>query len=67
MEPSKHWTLEVQQHEDGDYFIEFPDDVLAEADWKEGDVIEWLDNKDGSWTLRKKLDDNHENTDESKE
>jgi hypothetical protein len=30
-------------------------------------VIEWLDNKDGSWTLRKKLDDNHENTDESKE
>jgi hypothetical protein len=53
MESSKHWTLEVQQHEDGDYFIEFPDDVLAEANWKEGDVIEWIDNKDGSWTLRK--------------
>jgi hypothetical protein len=65
MESPKQWTLEVQQHEDGDYFIEFPDDVLAEASWKEGDVIEWIDNKDGSWTLRKKLDDNHENTDAS--
>ena len=65
MESPKQWTLEVQQHEDGDYFIEFPDDVLAEASWKEGDVIEWIDNKDGSWTLLKKLDDNHENTDAS--
>jgi bifunctional DNA-binding transcriptional regulator/antitoxin component of YhaV-PrlF toxin-antitoxin module len=63
---TKSWTLEVQQHEDGEHFIEFPDDVLQEAGWKEGDVIEWIDNKDGSWTLQKKLDENQENT-ESKE
>ena len=63
---TKSWTLEVQQYEDGEYFIEFPDDVLQEAGWKEGDVIKWSDNGDGSWTL-KKLDENHENTDESKE
>ena len=63
---TKSWTLEVQQYEDGEYFIEFPDDVLQEAGWKEGDVIKWSDNGNGSWTL-KKLDENHENTDESKE
>jgi len=63
---TKSWTLEVQQHEDGEYFIEFPDDVLQEAGWKEGDVIDWSDNGNGSWTL-KKLDENHENTDASKE
>lgn len=63
---TKSWTLEVQQYEDGEYFIEFPDDVLQEAGWKEGDVIKWSDNGDGSWTL-KKLDENHENTDESKD
>jgi bifunctional DNA-binding transcriptional regulator/antitoxin component of YhaV-PrlF toxin-antitoxin module len=62
---TKSWTLEVQQHEDGEYFIEFPDEVLQEVDWKEGDVIDWSDNGNGSWTL-KKLDKNQENT-ESKE
>jgi len=55
----------VQQHEDGEYFIEFPDEVLQEVGWKEGDVIDWSDNGDGSWSL-KKLDENQENT-ESKE
>jgi hypothetical protein len=63
---TKSWTLEVQQQEDGEYFIEFPDDVLQEAGWKEGDVVGWSDNGDGSWTL-KKLDKNHENTDVPKE
>jgi len=23
-------------------------------DWTEGDTLEWIDNKDGTWTLRKK-------------
>lgn len=51
---NKTWTLEVQQHEDGDYFIEFPDEVLEGAGWETGDTIEWIDNKDGSWTLKKR-------------
>ena len=37
---NKTWTLEVQQHEDGDFFIEFPDEVLEGAGWKTGDTIE---------------------------
>lgn len=53
---SKRYTLEVQvDPETGDQILEFPDSLMEEAGWKEGDVIEWIDNKDGSWTLRKLL------------
>ena len=61
---TKSWTLEVKQHEDGDCFIEFPDEVLAEVGWVEGDVLKWIDNGNGSWSL-KKLDKNQENTESS--
>ena len=54
MEPLKRWSLEVQKLEDGDEYIEFPKEVMEEVGWQEGDVIEWIDNKDGSWTLKKK-------------
>lgn len=54
------WTLEVQEDPaTGDKILEFPDDLMESAGWVEGDVLEWIDNKDGSWLLRKK-DDNAE-------
>ena len=36
-----------------DGILEFPDDVLEELGWKEGDVLVWIDNKDGSHSLVK--------------
>jgi bifunctional DNA-binding transcriptional regulator/antitoxin component of YhaV-PrlF toxin-antitoxin module len=46
---NKSWTLTV-----GDEgILELPDDLLKEAGWKEGDVINWVDNHDGSWSLVK--------------
>ena len=52
---SKSWTLEVKEdNETGDAILEFPDDLMQEAGWKEGDTLEWIDNKDGSWTMKKK-------------
>jgi hypothetical protein len=54
----KSWTLEVKEV-DGEHILEFTDEILAEAGWKEGDVLEWIDNKDGSWTLRKKELEKH--------
>jgi hypothetical protein len=52
---SKSWTLEVKEDpENGDCILEFPDDLMQEAGWKEGDTLEWIDNKDGSWTMKKK-------------
>lgn len=48
------YTLEVQiDPETGDQILEFPDSLMEDAGWKEGDTIQWIDNKDGSWTLRK--------------
>jgi hypothetical protein len=53
----KRWVLPVQQEcaidNDGEYFVNFPDDLLAAANLKEGDSIEWVDNKDGSYILKK--------------
>jgi len=58
MEPKKKWTLPVEEVENGDtmeteYFITFPDDLLEAANLKEGDNIEWVDQGDGSYELRK--------------
>ena len=49
----KTWTIELQ--EDGDELIlPLPEELLADVGWKSGDTIEWIDNKDGSWTMKKK-------------
>lgn len=48
------WILDVKTDpETGDQILEFPDDLMESAGWKEGDTIEWIDNKNGSWSLRK--------------
>tara|TARA_B110000503_G_scaffold136435_3_gene218731 strand:+ start:196 stop:381 length:186 start_codon:yes stop_codon:yes gene_type:complete len=51
----KEWLIRVQ--EDGktkDLYIQFPPDAIDQVGWVEGDLIDWLDNGDGSWTLKKK-------------
>ena len=50
------WQLPIQQKiEEGidDYYVQFPDDLLEEANLKENDLVEWVDNLDGSYLLRK--------------
>jgi hypothetical protein len=52
----KKWILPVQQKiEDGvdDYYIQFPDDLLEEANLKEGDQIEWIPQNDNSYIIQK--------------
>jgi hypothetical protein len=49
------WIIEVQENgKTKDLFIQFPEEAMNQMGWYEGDVIEWLDNGDGSWTLKKK-------------
>ncbi len=55
---TKKWVLPVEECKDADtdktdYFVSFPDDLLEAANLKEGDEIEWVDNKDGTYTIRK--------------
>lgn len=57
-EQKKTWVLDVQEDPDtGDAIIQFPEDFLAETNWREGDTLHWIDNKDGSWTLTKQVPD----------
>ena len=52
------WQLPIEEVENGDtgeqeYFITFPEDLLEAANLKENDLVEWVDNLDGSYLLRK--------------
>ena len=38
---------------DDDGVLTFPPEILKETGWKEGDMLEWIDCKDGSFELRK--------------
>ena len=38
---------------DEDGVLTLPEDILQETGWKEGDMLEWIDNKDGTLELRK--------------
>ena len=42
--------------EEGNLILPLSDDILKEVGWDVGDVIEWIDNKDGSWTMKKKVE-----------
>ena len=55
----KHWTVEIIEAEDDseDLVLPLPEELLKEIGWTEGDVLEWIDNKDGTWELRKKEND----------
>lgn len=35
------YILEVQEDDNGDLFIVFPDEVIEELGWQEGDVLNW--------------------------
>jgi len=36
-----NYTLEIQEDDNGDLFIQFPDDVIEELGWEVGDILEW--------------------------
>jgi bifunctional DNA-binding transcriptional regulator/antitoxin component of YhaV-PrlF toxin-antitoxin module len=49
------WTIVVEEDkETGELLLPFSDELLEQVGWKIGDTIEWIDNKDGTWTMRKK-------------
>lgn len=50
----KTFTLDVQHTDDGEAYIQFPQETMAGLGWKEGDTVVWTDNRDGTYTLTKK-------------
>ena len=50
----KTWTISLEEDpETGDLILPLNDDILEQTGWKTGDSIDWIDNKDGSWTMKK--------------
>jgi bifunctional DNA-binding transcriptional regulator/antitoxin component of YhaV-PrlF toxin-antitoxin module len=35
------YILEVQEDENGEQYITFPDEIIEELGWQEGDVLNW--------------------------
>lgn len=50
---TKIHTTYVQENEDGEYYIEFSEEILAAAGLNPGDTVKWTDNGDGSWSITK--------------
>ena len=38
----------------GEFLLDLGTELCAELGWQVGDTVEWIDNKDGSWTIQKK-------------
>lgn len=54
MESDKVYTADVvTDPETGEALLIFPEGMLEEVGWLPEDVLEWIDNGDGTWTLRK--------------
>jgi bifunctional DNA-binding transcriptional regulator/antitoxin component of YhaV-PrlF toxin-antitoxin module len=35
------YIIELQETDNGDLFIEFPDDLIDTLGWQEGDILDW--------------------------
>jgi len=62
--PDDVWTVELEW--DGDEAIlPLPQEVIDKLDVKEGDVLSWIDNGNGTWSLRKRQYDSDSGLTES--
>lgn len=50
----KKWVLPVEVDDpSGVYYVSFPEDLLKAVNFVEGDEVCWVDNNDGTYTIRK--------------
>jgi hypothetical protein len=49
-------TLQVVEDPEhpGEQLLDLGNELCAELGWAVGDTLVWTDNKDGTWTIRKK-------------
>lgn len=58
---TNRWTLTLEEDpETKELILPFTKEILNTVGWKKGDVIVWKNNHNGSWTLTKKVDNQHE-------
>jgi bifunctional DNA-binding transcriptional regulator/antitoxin component of YhaV-PrlF toxin-antitoxin module len=49
------YIIEIQEADNGDLFIEFPDDLIDTLGWLEGDILDWRIKDEG--IILKRLND----------
>lgn len=49
------WTLTLEEADDGsgDLILPLTDEIMESAGWQVGDTLEWIDNKNGTWSIKK--------------
>ena len=47
--------ITLENDDEGNLVLPLDDEILKEVGWEAGDTIDWIDNKDGSWTMKKKI------------
>lgn len=49
----KSFTVKVEEAPNGDVLLPIPQELMDEMGWGQGDVLDWKDNQNGSFTLSK--------------
>lgn len=44
----------IEDPQSGDLLLDLTNELCEEMGWTVGDTLEWIDNKNGSWSLKKK-------------
>ena len=52
--PRKKWTVNIEKDATNDeHFFTLPEELVEKLSWKEGDEVEYVDNGDGSFLIKK--------------
>ena len=56
MNKPTQWTITLEEADDGsgDLVLPLTDEIMESAGWKIGDTLEWIDNKNGTWSIKRK-------------
>lgn len=56
MRNTSSWFIDlVEDPATGDLMLSLPPEVLDTVGWVSGDILNWKDNGDGSWTIQKNM------------
>ena len=52
MKPQQ-WEISLKENDSGELILPLPNELMLMQGWCEGDILEWVENGDGTWTLQK--------------
>ncbi len=57
------WTITLEAADDGsgDLVLPLTDEIMESAGWQIGDTLVWIDNKDGTWSIKRKENEHESN------